>query len=45
LYQSRTRPVHGEISHLWRDIMTALTGLLEEMTEGTAEVNKYLIKP
>ena len=39
------RPVHDEISSSWKDIMAALTRLLEEMTEGAAEVNKYLIKP
>jgi hypothetical protein len=44
-YQARTRPVHDEISRSWKDIMAALTKLLQEMTEGTAEVNKFLIKP
>jgi hypothetical protein len=45
VYQSHARPVHGEISHLWKDLTGALTSLLEEMTDGTAEVNRYLIKP
>jgi hypothetical protein len=44
-YQSRTRPVHDEISRSWTDIVAALTKLLQEMTEGTAAVNKFLIKP
>lgn len=44
LYQSQARPVHDQISRVWQDIGTALTELLEEMTAGTAEVNKFLIK-
>jgi hypothetical protein len=42
-FRSQARPVDDQISRVWQEIATALTRLLEEMTAGTAEVNKFLI--